>query len=97
MARIAGVDPDRAQGPKKAVFEAQTSELFSRVLGFFDEDALVELTAAIAWENLLEQVQPGPARTVPGSVETHTVTPPSSRWGRPHISHGRRQPRCGLW
>ena len=51
MARIAGVDPDRAQGPKKAVFEAQTSELFSRVLGFFDEDALVELTAAIAWEN----------------------------------------------
>ena len=51
MARIAGVDPDRAQGPKKAVFQAQTSELFSRVLGFFDEDALVELTAAIAWEN----------------------------------------------
>jgi alkylhydroperoxidase family enzyme len=26
-------------------------ELFSRVRGFFDEDALVELTAAIAWEN----------------------------------------------
>jgi len=26
-------------------------ELFSRLLGFFDEDALVELTAAIAWEN----------------------------------------------
>ena len=51
MARSAGVDPDRAQGPKKAVFEAQTSELFSWVLGFFDEDALVELTAAIAWEN----------------------------------------------
>jgi hypothetical protein len=51
VARIAGVDSDRAQGPKKAVFEAQTSELFSRVLGFFDEDALVELTAAIAWEN----------------------------------------------
>jgi alkylhydroperoxidase family enzyme len=26
-------------------------ELFSRLRGFFDEDALVELTAAIAWEN----------------------------------------------
>ena len=26
-------------------------ELFARLLGFFDEDALVELTAAIAWEN----------------------------------------------
>jgi alkylhydroperoxidase family enzyme len=26
-------------------------ELFSRLLRFFDEDALVELTAAIAWEN----------------------------------------------
>jgi hypothetical protein len=51
VARIAGVVPDRAQGPKKAVFEAQTSQLFSRVLGFFDEDALVELTATIAWEN----------------------------------------------
>jgi len=51
VARIAGVDPDRSQGPKKAVFEAQTSELFSQVRGFFDEDALVELTAAIAWEN----------------------------------------------
>ena len=25
--------------------------LFSRLRGFFDEDALVELTAAIAWEN----------------------------------------------
>ncbi len=25
--------------------------LFARLLGFFDEDALVELTAAIAWEN----------------------------------------------
>jgi alkylhydroperoxidase family enzyme len=26
-------------------------ELFSRLRGFFDDDALVELTAAIAWEN----------------------------------------------
>ena len=26
-------------------------ELFSRLRGFFDEDALVELTATIAWEN----------------------------------------------
>ena len=26
-------------------------ELFSRLRGHFDEDALVELTAAIAWEN----------------------------------------------
>ena len=26
-------------------------ELFSRLRCFFDEDALVELTAAIAWEN----------------------------------------------
>ncbi len=26
-------------------------ELFSRLGGFFDEEALVELTAAIAWEN----------------------------------------------
>ncbi len=26
-------------------------ELFSRLRWFFDEDALVELTAAIAWEN----------------------------------------------
>ena len=26
-------------------------ELFSRLSRFFDEDALVELTAAIAWEN----------------------------------------------
>ncbi len=26
-------------------------ELFSRLHRFFDEDALVELTAAIAWEN----------------------------------------------
>ena len=26
-------------------------ELFARVRGFFDDDALVELTAAIAWEN----------------------------------------------
>ena len=26
-------------------------ELFSRLSGFFAEDALVELTAAIAWEN----------------------------------------------
>ena len=26
-------------------------ELFSRLCGHFDEDALVELTAAIAWEN----------------------------------------------
>ena len=26
-------------------------ELFSRLRGFFDEDALVELTAGIAWEN----------------------------------------------
>jgi hypothetical protein len=56
VARIASVDPDRAQGPKKAVFEAQTSELFSRVLGFFDEDALVELTASIAWENSSSKV-----------------------------------------
>ena len=29
---------------------------------------------------LFEQVQPRLTRTVPGSVETHTVTPPSSRW-----------------
>ena len=27
------------------------NELFSRLRRFFDEDALVELTAAIAWEN----------------------------------------------
>jgi alkylhydroperoxidase family enzyme len=26
-------------------------ELFSRLRRYFDEDALVELTAAIAWEN----------------------------------------------
>ena len=26
-------------------------ELFARVRGFFDEEALVELTAVIAWEN----------------------------------------------
>jgi alkylhydroperoxidase family enzyme len=26
-------------------------ELFARVKGFFDDDALVELTALIAWEN----------------------------------------------
>jgi alkylhydroperoxidase family enzyme len=26
-------------------------ELYSRLRGYFDEDALVELTAAIAWEN----------------------------------------------
>ena len=26
-------------------------ELFARVQGFFDEEALVELTAIIAWEN----------------------------------------------
>ena len=26
-------------------------DLFARVRGFFDEEALVELTAAIAWEN----------------------------------------------
>ena len=26
-------------------------DLFSRLRGFFDEDALVELTATIAWEN----------------------------------------------
>lgn len=26
-------------------------DLFARVRGFFDDDALVELTAAIAWEN----------------------------------------------
>jgi alkylhydroperoxidase family enzyme len=26
-------------------------DLFSRLRGYFDEDALVELTAAIAWEN----------------------------------------------
>jgi alkylhydroperoxidase family enzyme len=26
-------------------------ELFSRLRGFFDDDALVELTATIAWEN----------------------------------------------
>ncbi len=28
-----------------------SDELFSRVRGFFDDNALVELTAAIAWEN----------------------------------------------
>jgi alkylhydroperoxidase family enzyme len=28
-----------------------SDELFSRVSRFFDDDALVELTAAIAWEN----------------------------------------------
>ncbi len=27
------------------------NELFARVKGFFDDDALVELTATIAWEN----------------------------------------------
>jgi hypothetical protein len=36
-------------------------ELFSLLRGFFDEDALVELTAAIAWENS--------ARTVAAPVE----------------------------
>jgi len=28
-----------------------SDELFERLRGFFDEDALVELTATIAWEN----------------------------------------------
>ena len=28
-----------------------SDELFARLRGFFDEDALVELTATIAWEN----------------------------------------------
>jgi alkylhydroperoxidase family enzyme len=28
-----------------------SDELFSRVRRFFDDDALVELTAVIAWEN----------------------------------------------
>ena len=28
-----------------------SDELFTRLRGFFDEDALVELTATIAWEN----------------------------------------------
>ena len=28
-----------------------SDELFSRVRSFFDDDALVELTAVIAWEN----------------------------------------------
>ena len=28
-----------------------TDELFQRLRGLFDEDALVELTATIAWEN----------------------------------------------
>lgn len=28
-----------------------TDELFARVQAIFDEDAVVELTAAIAWEN----------------------------------------------
>ena len=28
-----------------------TDELFARVADFFDDDALVELTATIAWEN----------------------------------------------
>jgi alkylhydroperoxidase family enzyme len=28
-----------------------SDELFARLRGYFDEDALVELTAAIAWEN----------------------------------------------
>ena len=28
-----------------------SDELFARLRGFFDDDALVELTATIAWEN----------------------------------------------
>lgn len=28
-----------------------SEELFARLRGFFDDDALVELTATIAWEN----------------------------------------------
>jgi alkylhydroperoxidase family enzyme len=28
-----------------------SEELFARLRGFYDEDALVELTATIAWEN----------------------------------------------
>ena len=28
-----------------------SDELFARLRGFYDEDALVELTATIAWEN----------------------------------------------
>jgi alkylhydroperoxidase family enzyme len=37
----------------RMTFTAQDvdDELFSRLRGFFDDDALVELTAAIAWEN----------------------------------------------
>ncbi len=38
---------------ERMTFTAQDvdDELFSRLRGFFDDDALVELTAAIAWEN----------------------------------------------
>ena len=37
----------------RMTFTAQDvdDELFSRLRGFFDDDALVELTATIAWEN----------------------------------------------
>ena len=38
---------------ERMTFTAQDvdDELFSRLRGFFDDDALVELTATIAWEN----------------------------------------------
>ncbi|MDP9426471.1 MAG: hypothetical protein M3P37_10680 [Actinomycetota bacterium] len=44
-------------------------ELFVRVRRFFDDDAVVELTAAIAWEKFLEQVQPRAAGAISGAVE----------------------------
>jgi alkylhydroperoxidase family enzyme len=43
-------------------------DLFARLRRFYGDDALVELTATIAWERV-EQVQPGAADSVPGAVE----------------------------
>ena len=60
MARIEWVDSERVEKRIRAVLEAQTitlsdreigEELFERLRAFFDDDALVELTAVIAWEN----------------------------------------------
>ena len=46
-------------------------ELFARVRGFFDEEALVELTASLhRLGELVEQVQPRPARPLAGALGT---------------------------
>jgi alkylhydroperoxidase family enzyme len=46
-----------------------SDELFSRVRRFFDDEALVELTAIIAWEIFVEQVQPRLAGSFSRPVE----------------------------